>query len=134
MNSVEGAFPKLAHTVEAYACGLANILSVFSADLLRMEEELTAQKTIFTLSSLLLSDELTGWRRRLSYLHQLHLLAVPDTTPVPPNWLAAVRIISVLYSALVGALFPELLTCLMDLFLRSVRPYFRQGSFLLSLV
>jgi hypothetical protein len=47
------------------------------------------------------------------------------------NWLAAVRIISVLYSALVGALFPELLPCLLDLFLRSVRPYFRKGvSFL----
>jgi hypothetical protein len=45
------------------------------------------------------------------------------------NWLAAVRIISVLYSALVGALFPELLPCLLDLFLRSVRPYFRQGVF-----
>jgi hypothetical protein len=46
----------------------------------------------------------------------------------PTNWLAAVRIISVLYSALVGALFPELLPCLLDLFLRSVRPYFRRGS------
>ncbi len=47
------------------------------------------------------------------------------------NWLAAVRIISVLYSALVGALFPELLPCLLDLFLRSVRPYFRLGVFFL---
>jgi hypothetical protein len=50
-------------------------------------------------------------------------------------WLAAVRIISVLYSALVGALFPELLPCLLDLFLRSVRPYFRQGvSFLFCFI
>ncbi len=49
------------------------------------------------------------------------------------NWLAAVRIISVLYSALVGALFPELLPCLLDLFLRSVRPYFRQGVFFVLL-
>ncbi len=79
VNSVERGPPTRAHTVEAYASGLANFLSVFSADLLRMEEELAAQRrtTTCTLASLLLSDELAGWRRRLSYLHQLHLLAVP---------------------------------------------------------
>ncbi len=78
MNAVERGPRTRAHTVEAYASGLANVLSVFSADLLRMEEELAAQRTITaTLASLLLSEELAGWRRRLSYLHQLHLLAVP---------------------------------------------------------
>ncbi len=79
VNAVERGPPTRAHTVEAYASGLANFLSVFSADLLRMEEELAAQRqtTTCTLASLLLSDELAGWRRRLSYLHQLHLLAVP---------------------------------------------------------
>ncbi len=78
MNAVERGPPTRAHTVEAYASGLANFLSVFSADLLRMEEELAAQRTTTcTLASLLLSEELAGWRRRLSYLHQLHLLAVP---------------------------------------------------------
>ena len=40
----------------------------------------------------------------------------------------SVRILSVLYNALAGVLFPELMPSLLDLFLRTVRPYFRQGE------
>ena len=123
--------PPPSRTAEAYAGGIANILAVFSEYLLQLEEQLAAQQTTTcTLIGLLLANEMAAWRRQFSYLHQLHQLAVlpgGETTDAP-NWLAAVRILSVLYSALVGALFPDLLTWLLDLFLRSVRPYFRQEN------
>ena len=143
--------PKVARTVEAYASGLANILTAFSTDLLQLEGQLATQqqrhahdaqnisgiaRAQTTLVSLLL-NKLAGWRGQLSYLRQLHQLALPAhaqstksvTAPAQTeNWLVSVRILSVLYNALAGVLFPELMPSLLDLFLRTVRPYFRQGE------
>jgi hypothetical protein len=131
---VAGGQP-VARTLEAYASGLLNVLAVFSADLLELEEQVAGQATTATLLGLLFSKELVEWRRRLSYLSQLHQLAVPcytDDTAAAPNWFAAVRLLSVLYNALTGVLFPELMPCLLDLLLRSFRPYFRKiGSLVL---
>jgi activator of HSP90 ATPase len=166
----------------------------------RHAQKSSASSASITLVSLTVS-ELAGWRRRLSYLRQLHQLAVgssctahaqnenftahaqnnstmhaqnisaahaqksnstlhaqnnsaahaqknnstahaqnnstahvqSESAQMPhnnlsSNWLTSVRILSVLYNALVGALFPDLMPALLDLFLRSSRPYFRQGE------
>lgn len=109
------------NTVEAYASGLNNFLHAFSSELVRVEGTVHQQEETVTLVSVL--DRLSPWFTKIRTMFLIHRTAVSGFDD-NPNWYKSVKLLSVLYNALFQIVLPDFLPFLMELFLKSVQPYF----------
>lgn len=109
------------NTVEAYASGLNNFLHAFSSELVRIEGTVHRQEETVTLVSVL--DSLRPWFTKIRTMFLIHRAAV-DGFAENPNWYRSVKLLSVLYNSLFQVVLPDFLPLLMELFLKSVQPYF----------
>ena len=117
-------------TFEAYADGLSNILNLFSADLMDIEREIRDRKVAFTLLDLHL--KLSSWFNILNCLAQFHVKAVDRLSKEEnrggcrtSNWKVAIVLLASLNTAIGSENKENMHSIFVDLFLKSLAPYFR---------
>jgi len=111
------------HTVEAYTSGLNHGFQQFSRFLLDLEMEVSSQEETFT--TLMLLDKLRQWFMKMKGLVSVHNMATRDyfDLGVEENCYKSMRILSVLYNAVIAAIYPDMIDLVMDIFLMSLKPY-----------
>lgn len=130
-NVTEHNLPPL--TFEAYADGLSNIIKLLSADLIDIETTVRERKVTFTLLDLKL--KLSPWFRVLNCLARFHANAViTHVAPVEKgaecdkqasNWQASMTLLASLNAAIGSEFKDDMYAIFVDLFLKSLAPYFR---------
>jgi len=108
-------------TFEAYKSGLNIFLEAFSCDLYKVESSVLKQEDTHTILSVL--DTLRPWFSMIHQFSCVHAVAVKGYAE-NENWFKAVKLLSVLYNALLRNIVPGLMPFLLDTFLRSIEPYF----------
>ena len=121
INSTQQSEVPQARTVEGYTSGLDNYLYEFSNFLFTLEEEVASQNTYISLLGVL--TKLRPRFSALAHLKTVHSAAVQHFA-ASSNWMRAIRLLSVLYNTLVSISSKELLPTYLELFLRTIRPYF----------
>ena len=121
INSTQQSEVAQARTVEGYTSALDNYLRDFSHFLFALEEKVVGQDTFISLLGIL--AKLRPKFSALAHLKTVHSAAV-NHFATSTNWMRAIRLLSVLYNALVSTSSKELLPTYLELFLRTIRPYF----------
>ena len=120
-------------TFEAYADGLVNIVKLLSADLMDIEATVRERKVTFTLLDLKL--KLSAWFRTLNCLARFHAKAIithvasiekpQEYDKQVSNWQASVILLASLNAAIGAEFKDDMYAIFVDLFLKSLAPYFR---------
>jgi len=121
INSTQQSEVSQARTVEGYTSALDNYLHDFSQFLFALEEEVAGQDTFISLLGVL--AKLRPRFSALAHLKTVHNAAVKHFA-TSTNWMRAIRLLSVLYNTLVSTSSKELLPTYLELFLRTIKPYF----------
>ena len=108
-------------TFEAYRSGLNIFLETFSCDLYKVEHQVLQQEDTHTILSIL--DTLKPWFSMIRQFKSLHVFAV-EGYEENENWYRSIKLLSVLYNALLRNIVPGFMPFLLDTFLRSIEPYF----------
>ena len=121
INSTQQSDESHARTVEGYTSALDNYLRDFSHFLFALEEEVAGQDTFISLLGVL--AKLRPRSSAIAHLQTVHSAAI-NHFATSTNWMRAIRLLSVLYNALVSTSSKEVLPTYLELFLRTIRPYF----------
>jgi len=107
-------------TLEAYRSGVDVFLEAFWCQLYRVEQDVLKQDDTYTILSVL--DTLKPWFIKIQKFKSVHKLATGGFVK-NENWFISVKVLSVLYNALLSNILPGLMPFLLDIFLRSLEPY-----------
>eukprot|EP00092_Neocalanus_flemingeri_P037301 GFUD01040623.1.p1 GENE.GFUD01040623.1~~GFUD01040623.1.p1 ORF type:complete len:962 (+),score=214.69 GFUD01040623.1:57-2942(+) len=121
LDGMELKLKNIPKTFEAYGSGLNIFFEAFSCALLKVESEVIKQKDTHTILSVL--DSLKTWFKMIHQFRTLHIFATKGFD-ANENWLRSIKLLSVLYNALLRNIVPGLMPFLLDTFLRSIEPYF----------
>ena len=108
-------------TFEAYRSGVDVFLEAFWCQLYRVEQDVLKQDDTCTILSVL--DTLKPWFIKIHKFKSVHMLATGGFAN-NENWYISIKVLSVLYNALLSNILPGLMPFLLDIFLRSIEPYF----------
>ena len=121
INSIEQSEVSQSRTVEAYTSALGQYLQDFSNFLFALEEEVVLQDGFLSLLGVL--ARLRPRMSSLVHLETVHKSAIKHFSS-STNWMRAIRLLSVLYNTLISTSRKEHLSTILEIFLRSIKPYF----------
>jgi len=107
-------------TLEAYRSGVDVFLEAFWCQLYKVEQDVLKQDESYTILSVL--DTLKPWFVKIQKFKSVHVLATGGFDK-NENWFISIKVLSVLYNALLSNTLPGLMPFLLDIFLRSLEPY-----------
>jgi len=107
-------------TLEAYRSGVDVFLEAFWCQLYKVEKDVLKQDESYTILSVL--DTLKPWFVKIQKFKSVHMLATGGFAK-NENWFISIKVLSVLYNALLSNTLPGLMPFLLDIFLRSLEPY-----------
>ena len=127
-KTINSMLPPL--TYEAYAAGIANLIKLFSADLMDIEKIIRDRKQTFTVLDLKL--KLASWFKIMNCLARFHLHTVTKLDKkedsdeyINRNWQASVMLLAGLNAAINSESKADMYALFVDLFLKTIAPYFR---------
>ncbi|KAK9504935.1 hypothetical protein O3M35_009102 [Rhynocoris fuscipes] len=110
-------------TYYTYAISLKEILHIFNLQLEQIDNTVKRQESIYTITMLV--NEIKPWLRHIEYIYSVHIRAIFDNYEVVENWKCALRLLSVLYNELSRNFNNWQKRTILELFLKSFRPYLR---------